>query len=264
MKYFYGYEIQYQEVDLNRRLRLFTLENYLLNTAGRVADSLGFGIKYLHQQNLTWVLTRMSIEMNYLPTSCEKVVFETWIESNAHMLSTRDFRIYLLPEDIPADITAESLAAAGAKLIGRAKSVWAILDLTEREIVNIFHQDVFEGAVDGEVLDMPRAARLLPITEPDDIVEHKIQYSDVDYNKHCNSCKYLEMMLNAKLPDLENRRFRLDINYVKEVYLGDCLFTHYVTDAANDEDIKSVQYAQKDINGTTCCSAKISIGGFED
>lgn len=259
MKYFYGYEIQYQEVDLNRKLRLFTLENYLLNVGGRVADSLGFGIKYLNQQNLTWVLTRMSIEMNYMPTSCENVVFETWIESNAHMLSTRDFRVYLLPGEIPAELNAESLSAAGAKLIGQAKSVWAVLDLTKREIVNCFSQEPFEGAVDGEVLDMPRATRLLPITEPDDIVEHKIRYSDVDYNRHCNSCKYLEMMMNAKLPPFISKGFRLDINYVKEVYWGDSLFTHYVADAANDEDIKSVQYAQKDINGITCCSAKIVL-----
>jgi len=238
MKYSYEYEIQYQEVDMNRKLRLFTLENYLLNVGGRVADELGFGIKYLNQQNLTWILTRMSIEMDYMPTSCEHVVFETWIESNVHMLSTRDFRIYLLRE--------------GQRIqIGQAKSVWAVLDLTKREIVNCFDQAAFDGAVDGEVLEMSRAARPLPMPEPDDIVEHKIQYSDVDYNGHCNSCKYLEIMMNAKTPEFLNKRFRLDINYSKEVYLGDSIFTHYLADA------HSVQYIQKDINGTTCCNGKI-------
>jgi acyl-ACP thioesterase len=238
MKYFYEYEIQHQEVDMNHRLRLFTLENYLLNVAGRVADELGFGIIYLNKQNLTWVLTRMSIEMSYMPSSSEVVVFETWVESNAHMLSTRNFRIYLRKGE-------------ERQLIGRAKSVWAVLDLTKREIVNCFDQPAFENMVDGEVLDLPRAARPVPMTEPDDIVEHKIQYSDVDYNGHCNSCKYLETMLNAKLPELD-KGFRLDINYAKEVYLGDTLFTHYLSDA------NGVQYSQKDINGATCCSAKIS------
>ncbi len=240
MKYSYEYEIQYQEVDMDRKLRLFTLENYLLNVGGRVADELGFGIKYLNQQNLTWVLTRMSIEMSYMPTSCEHVVFETWIESNVHMLSTRDYRIYLLRD-------------GKKEQIGHAKSIWAVLDLTKREIVNCFDQAAFDGAVDGEVLDIPRAARPLPMTEPDDIVEHKIQYSDVDYNRHCNSCKYLEIMLNAKRLALSGHRFRLDINYVKEVYLNDTIFTHYIADE------HSVQYMQKDINGTTCCSAKVTL-----
>ena len=240
MKYIYEYEIQHQEVDSRRRLRLFTLENYLLNVGGRVADELGYGIQYLNKQNLTWVLTRMSIEMNYMPAACDKIAIETWVESNAHMLSTRDYRIYLLTDD-------------ERHLIGCAKSVWTVLDLTKREIVSCFDTPAFAGMVDSEVLDLPRAARMQPITEPDDTVEHKIQYSDVDYNGHCNSCKYLEIMLNAKLPDIEDITFRVDINYSKEVYLNDSLFTHYIADPL------SVQYVQKDVNGTTCCSAQITI-----
>ena len=239
MKYCYTYEIQYQEVDMHRKLRLYTLENYLLNVAGRCADSLGFGVNYLSQQNCTWVLTRLSLEMYRMPVNCDQVVFETWIESQAHMLSTRDFRICLAHGE-------------ERELIGRAKTVWAVLDMTKREIVNCFDEPAFADAVDGEVLDMPRAARMLPITEPDGAVEHVIQYSDVDYNGHCNSCKYLENMLNARLPRFPLDAFRLDINYVKEVYFGDLLTTYYV------EDEHTIQYVQKDINSTTSCSARIT------
>ena len=139
MKYSYEYEIKYQEVDGRKRLRLFNLENYLLEVAGTVADALGFGIAKLHPMGLTWILTRMSIEMSELPTHCEKVRFETWIESNAHMLSTRNFRIY-----------------SGERLIGQVKSVWAVLDLEKREIVNVFNDPMFEGCVDGEVIEMAR------------------------------------------------------------------------------------------------------------
>ena len=44
MKYWYDYKIKYQEVDDRKKLRLYNLENYLLEVAGRVADDLGFGI----------------------------------------------------------------------------------------------------------------------------------------------------------------------------------------------------------------------------
>ena len=239
MKYTYDYEIQYQEVDMNRKLRLYTLENYLLNVAGRCADSLGFGVNYLSRKNLTWVLTRLSLEMQRMPENCDKVQFETWIEANNHMLSTRDFRIYWLHD-------------GQREQIGCAKTVWAVLDMTKREIVNCFDEVAFEGAVDGEVLEMPRLPRMAPITEPDGAVEHIIQYSDVDYNRHCNSCKYLEMMLNAMCPEFITDAFRLDLNYVKEVYLGDRLTTYFVADE------HCVQYAQKDINATTCCSARLT------
>ncbi len=235
MKYNYEYEIKYQEVDGEKKLRLFNLENYLLEVAGTVADELGFGIANLHPKGLTWILTRLSVEMYELPTHCEKVRFETWIESNAHMLSTRDFRIY-----------------SGDKLIGQCKSVWAVLDLEKREIVNIFDDPMFEGCVDGEVIEMNRI-RMTTIPEPTGIVPHKVVYSDIDYNGHCNSCRYLQAMTDAYLPAYYGKKVRLDINYQKEAMLGEELQTLYlVTD-------DGVQYQQKNPHGETSCSAKITI-----
>lgn len=235
MKYNYNFEIKYQEVDGQRKLRLFNLENYLLEVAGLVADELGFGIRALHPMGLTWILTRLSIEMYQLPTHCEHVRFETWIESNAHMLSTRNFRIY-----------------SGEKLIGQCKSVWAVLDLEKREIVNCFDLPIFANSVDGEVIEMPRV-RMTTIPEPTGCESHKIVYSDIDYNGHCNSCRYLQAMTDAYLPDYEGKSVRLDINYSKEVMLGDELQTYYLV--APD----GVQYQQKNQNGETSCSAKITI-----
>lgn len=235
MKYNYEYEIKYQEVDGNKKLRLFNLENYLLEVAGTVADQLGFGIAQLHPKGLTWILTRLSLEMYELPTHCEKVRFETWIESNAHMLSTRNFRIY-----------------SGDKLIGQCKSVWAVLDLQKREIVNIFDDPIFADSVDGDVIEMARV-RMTTLPEPTGCMPHKIVYSDIDYNGHCNSCRYLQAMIDAYLPDYYGKKIRLDINYSKEVMLGDELQTYYLVSA------DGVQYQQKNQNGETSCSAKITI-----
>ncbi len=235
MKYNYEYEIKYQEVDARKKLRLFNLENYILEVAGTVADELGFGIANLHPRGLTWILTRLSVEMYELPTHCQKVRFETWIESNAHMLSTRNFRIY-----------------SGDKLIGQCKSVWAVLDLEKREIVNIFDDPMFEGCVDGEVIEMARV-RMTTIPEPTGCVAHKVSYSDIDYNGHCNSCRYLQAMTDAYLPDYYGKKVRLDINYQKEAMLGENLQTLYLV--APD----GVQYQLKNAAGETSCSAKITI-----
>ena len=235
MKYSYEYEIKYQEVDDRKKLRLFNLENYLLEVAGTVADDLGFGIAVLHPRGLTWILTRLSLEMYELPSCCEKVRFETWIESNAHMLSTRDFRIY-----------------SGDKLIGQCKSVWTVLDMEKREIVNCFDDPIFADCVDGEVIEMTRV-RMTTIPEPTGMMLHKIVYSDIDYNSHCNSCRYLQAMTDTYLPDYYGKKIRLDINYSKEVMLGEELQTLFLI----TED--GVQYQQKNENGETSCSAKITI-----
>ena len=243
MKYYREYEIKLQDVDGRKTLRLFNLENYLLETAGTVAESLGFGIVQLHPLGLTWILTRLSIEMYELPTYGAKVRFETWIESNAHMLSTRDFRIYKVER---GESKEES------RLIGQCKSLWAILSLERREIVNVFDTPMFEGSVDGEVLEMNRI-RMTTIPEPTGCVPHKVVYSDIDYNGHCNSCRYLQAMTDAYLPDCYGKPIRLDINYQKEAMLGDELTTHYLVTP------DGVQYQQRNNSGETACSAKITI-----
>ena len=239
MKYWREYKVKYQDVDDRRRLRLYNLENYFLETAGDVADELGFGIRALYPMGLTWILSRLSVEMYELPTHGDKMWMETWIESQMHMLSTRNFRIY---------------AGEDKHLIGQCKSVWAILDLEKREVANIFDHPMFANAIDGETIDMARI-RMTTLPEPTGIVPHRITYSDLDYNGHCNSCKYLETMLNAYRPDYIGKRVRLDINYQKEVMEGDELQTLYlVTD-------DGVQYQQKNQDGETSCSAKITVNG---
>mgnify|MGYP002624148963 CR=1 FL=1 len=248
MKYYFQRTVAYQDVDMNRKLRIYTLENYILGIAGEVADQLGFGIKQLYPRQLTWILTHLNVEMSYMPTHEEQLEFETWIESDAHMLSVRDFRIYLLGEN------------NSKCLIGKVKSVWAVLNLQTRAIVSIFNEPIFEGAVDGEVLELDRAPKLLPIerlktTLPEATVgeqPHTIQYSDMDYNGHCNSCKYLEMMVNSYLPDYVQAPFRLDINYQKEIGLGEQVQVRYlVTD-------QFTQYQILDSTAQTNSSARIT------
>lgn len=250
MKYRHKIIVPYQDVDATRCLRLYSMENYLLNVAGKVADAMGIGIPALLPMNYTWIITHMNMEMLYLPKHGEEMVVETWIERNAHMLSVRDFRIYKPQED------------GSELLIGCAKSVWAVLNLETREIVNIFDHDIFNESVDGDVLNMARAPRFKPIVlddlESDAMalqtgeILHEIQYSDVDYNRHCNSCKYLEWMVNAMQAFDNQKPFRLDINYVKELYQGDIMYTRFL------KTENAVQYQQVDENGITCCNAMIS------
>lgn len=247
MKQTYTYPVLYQDVDMNRKLRLYTLENMLLSIAGSAADENEFGIKKLLPMGYTWILTRMNIEMDIMPTHNDQLRIETWIEQNAHMLSTRNFRIY-------------KESGNESQLIGRAKSVWAVLDIERREIVNIFDDPMFSNKIDGEVLSMDRPAKILPITTPTHQRDYQIHYSDMDYNGHCNSCKYLQIMLDTRRPafwleDLKNGKetpLRLDINYQKEVYLDDAVQVRCL------ENANDIQYTMLTENGQLSCSAKLT------
>ena len=210
MKYYHDFVVRYQDTDDHQRLRLNLVEQYLLEAAGHVADELGFGVKVLHPRNLGWILTHMSIEMDDIPTYLEHIRFETWIESVAHKLTTRVYRIYRVASD------------GSLHEIGRCRSVWAVLDLTKREIVDIYDEPMFDGSIDGEVLEMSRMPRLRMMPEVDFNRADSVRYSDLDYNGHCNSCQYLLKMLDMARPDLEHP-VRLDLIYTKEVHEGESI-----------------------------------------
>ena len=269
------YTIQYQDLDQNFRLRLYTLENYLLNVAGIVADEGGFGMRYLIKQDCTWVLTNLTIEINYLPTVDEVLTIETWIENNIHMLSVRNYKLYV-----------------AGKQVGNVKSVWAIIGMTDRQVKNIFDQPAFADIATGETINIARAPRMIPFSEDERHLEavlpqnnqslplpadnsqtaqlgynrHQVVYSDIDYNGHCNSCKYLEFMLNACEPmqlkkglptcveDVTEQTdgLRIDIKYAKEIRRGDeiDIFYRVQTDEINYE-IRTSQ-------GEISCQARIA------
>ena len=54
-------------VDFNGRLTMGVLGNHLLNCAGFHASDRGFGIATLNEDNYTWVLSRLAIELDALP-----------------------------------------------------------------------------------------------------------------------------------------------------------------------------------------------------
>lgn len=241
MKYFYEYPVQKSDVDASRYIRLCDLERYLLETAGTSADRLGLGTnRLLEIYNTTWVLTRLSIMMDYLPTYDDTLVVETWIEGNAHMLSMRNFRLYVKKDE-------------GNLLIGKCSSIWTLINLESRQVdIAAFKDSAWDNAIDGERLNLPRAPRLGKIDEPTSVMPHTIRYSDLDFNNHCNSVKYLQFMLNACDALTGIFPIRLDMNYAKEVHKGE------PTTICVLQSEKQVQYCMLNENDEISCTALLS------
>src|SRR5574344_1077413 len=65
------------DADFRGRLKMGVLGNYCLNSANAHADSHGFGIDYLNANNYTWVLSRITFEINEMPGEHEQFTIET-------------------------------------------------------------------------------------------------------------------------------------------------------------------------------------------
>ena len=68
-------------VDFTGRIFMGILGNHLLNAAGNHSQRRGWGIGALNENHYTWVLSRLSIEMEELPRQYEHAEVRTWVES---------------------------------------------------------------------------------------------------------------------------------------------------------------------------------------
>lgn len=195
-------------VDFNGRLTMGVLGNHILNSAGFHATERGFGIASLNENNYTWVLSRLAIELEDMPYQYEEFTIETWVENVYRLFTDRNFAI----------------VNKDGKKIGYARSVWAMIDLETRKPADLF--SLHGGSIDEYICDEP-----CPIEKPSRIKvaskecadKIKAKYSDIDVNGHVNSIRYIEHILDLFPMELykEKRIKRFEMAYVAESYFGD-------------------------------------------
>lgn len=196
-----------QDIDCSNRMSVMALVRAILNAACMAADDNGFGTIQLNEKGLTWVLSRISIEMERYPESEHDFVITTWIENCGNLVSTRNFRI----EDPEGDF------------LGSACSLWSVIDMETRQPINLQTiPELFEVIVNESVpVSKPRHIAL-PI-EADEVIAHRVVYSDLDFNRHVNSTRYIEWMMNVvPMPIIEEHEIKgCSINYSAEVHYGE-------------------------------------------
>lgn len=220
--------------DFRGRLMLGHLGNHLLNAAEYHSDERGYGISYLNTQRLTWVLSRLAIELREQPKAYDKIVVETWVESVMRFFTSRNFAI----------------TSPDGLVYGYGRSVWAMIDTGTRQPADIMK--VGGGIITGYIEDSkqcPIAAPLRVRTTPSAAPERSFeaQYSDVDINGHVNSVKYIDHILDLWGMDwhMENAVSRLDIAYMAESHCGDRLS---LSRGKEDDGSYSVS-VKKSVNG---------------
>ena len=205
----YPFRVEPQEVDFTLRATLSSLGGAVLNTAGVDAYGKGFGVDVLNADNHSWVLSRMALEIDLRPMQYTDYTIGTWISDYGRVLSTRNFT---LTDD------------AGHEF-GRAVTQWAMIDLTTRSAVDLSwvgreHQEAVVPV--PPPTDKPRKIRAVTPTQH---AEHRVVYSDIDFNRHVNTMRYIEMMLDMLPVEMLTREapVRLDIHFLKECRFGQTL-----------------------------------------
>jgi acyl-ACP thioesterase len=205
----YNYQVATQNVDFTLRATIDSLGNYILNTAGIDAQGKGFGVDALAPQNLTWVLSKLVLEIDSRPEQFADFDVTTWIGQNSRLVSTRNF----------------TLSDSEGKVFCRALSQWCMLDFVRRVPVSLETiADMYNPYVCLEPSPCEVPLRLRAI-EPDVVNEHKVVYSDIDFNSHMNTMRYIGLMVD--MIDIEliksNRPLRIDVHFMNECLYGQLL-----------------------------------------
>lgn len=224
----YPFYVEPFHVDFMGRMFLGILGNHLLNAAGNHSQRRGWGIGALNEHHHTWVLSRLSIEMEEMPLQYEHGTIKTWVESVIKLFTNRNFAI-LRSDGTP---------------YGYARSIWAMIDTETRrpcDLLTLYGGDILNYVVSEEENVCPIDGHgRFRFREPELVRTIDTHYSDVDINGHINSIKYIEHILDL-FPAERFRKQRLqrfEIAYKSESYVGDRLSFYRQAVDDNEVDIE--------------------------
>lgn len=170
------------------------------------ANSWGVGFDRLISDNHAWVLSRVTTEMKRYPRAGEDYVLTTWIEDYNRHFSQRNIEI----------------ATAGGEVLGYARTIWMVIDLAARTGVDISQLSYIKGNVSPKECPIAPQSRLKPVADATRVVDYTFGYTDCDFNRHVNTVRYLELMMNQfGLSHYDNNVIsRMEMAFVKETRYG--------------------------------------------
>ena len=204
----YKYRIEPQDVDFTLRASAASIISYMLNVAGTDADSKGFGVASLQDNKYTWVLSRLGIEIERQAEQYSNIEIDTWVNEFNRLSSTRNFCM-----------------RQGDEVLAAGVSQWCVLDMESRQVVDL---SIMKERHDKVMVDAPSPisapARLRP-AEYTASSQHTVAYSDIDFNRHMNTLRYVDIIFDSiSLDAIENNRgMRLDFNFIAEARYGEVL-----------------------------------------
>ena len=204
----YPFTIQPENVDFTLRASAASIISYMLNVAGTDAHLKGFGVEALQGHSFTWVLSRLAVEISTQPRQYTDIDIDTWVNEFNRLSSTRNFKMRI-----------------GDEVIAAGVSQWCMLNMETRQAVDMtLLKDVYERAMVAEASPIAAPARLRDV-EPQILVSRPVVYSDIDFNRHVNTLRYIDLIFDTLPLELieKNAGMRLDINFIAEALYGEVL-----------------------------------------
>lgn len=197
------------ECNAQQQMPITLIAQRVIEVATEHANILGVGYADMIKFNSGWVLSRLSIEMTRYPKVNEEYSFITWIEGFNRLYSERNMEI----QD------------GNGETIGYARSIWVAIDMDTRRPSDLSGISWLAETINDRPCPIAKQSRLMPVKEDDSTMsaQHQFRVCDIDFNRHVNSVRYMEALLNQwNLEHFDNNEIqRFEIQYLHETHYGD-------------------------------------------
>ena len=206
--YSFKSKVRYSEVDKDGQLSIEALMNYFQDCSSFHSESLGVGIEFLKERQLTWMLIGWHVQIYRRPGLGEEITIGTWPYSFRNIRGGRNF--VLLDEN--------------GDTIARADSEWVLYDIGQNRIAKV-PKEISEPYTLEEALDMGDLKKLVieeeQLTKCDQIT---VSPFFLDTNGHVNNVNYLNIAEGHVAKDGYNEFYA---EYKNQAFLKDeiCVYT---------------------------------------
>ncbi len=219
------------------------LVNRLIRVATEHANLIDVGYSRFAPMGKGWVLLKLAIEMQRYPQVNDSYTLKTWLETTNKLLSYRNFAIYCNDE-----------------VVGYVRSEWAMIDMHTRRMSDISTVDELAATVRPDVpCPIAPPSRLTSLKQGRISTTYAFGYCDVDFNRHVNTVRYIERLMNQWPLEHYDRYMvsRFEIVFMKECHYG--MAVDVKIDDTNLQDCRAEL-----VNGEVVhCRAKFRFTEFE-
>ena len=210
-KYTMHFNVKCYMTDYNHNLRPAAFLDCAQDIATDAAAEINLGDPTLRPLGCVWVVARMHTQFLRPVKFNEKVSMSSWHKGIRGVNFLRDYQL---------------CGADGAPAVNSTSS-WIVMDMKTRmlsrdqgvwEIINREPQST------DSAIEEPSPKILMPKSGEISLIgTHKVQWSDVDFNKHANNVKYTVWAMDALPPELIYNSWLKEhfINFNKEVRPGE-------------------------------------------
>ena len=179
----FKFHIESYVCDFNQKVTITEITRLMLEAASIHAQRFAFGYDHITKDNITWVLSRLSIQMDEYPNHNQDFTVETWVESISRLFTQRCY----------------SFIDQSGKIVGYARTIWAAIDIDTRRPVDIpsWRPDMFDHIEIQKQCPIEKMNKIQPVMDTDPSMGYTVRYSDLDVNMHMSSVKYVEHTVNV-------------------------------------------------------------------